>query len=49
NGFDAFVDAASKVDDISRRSCRKHVENCFTIERQTKDYLNVYKDMIYKT
>ena len=47
-GFDNFVTATSKLGNISRKFCREHVENCFTIERQTKDYLNVYKDMIYK-
>jgi len=44
-GLDNFCDAASKVDTLSRMACRRYAEQNFTTARQTKDYVNVYRDM----
>jgi len=46
--FERFLYYASKVDDLSRKRCRKHVERNFTIERQTSEYLRIYEEMIMK-
>ncbi len=44
-GLANFCDAASRVGTLSRMACRKYAEQNFTIARQTKDYINVYRDM----
>jgi len=44
-----FLYYASKVRDLSRKACRKHIEKNFTIERQAKEYLEVYNDIINRT
>jgi len=46
--YSDFVDANSKIDGISREECKKHVENNFAVDRQVRNYLDVYRDMILR-
>jgi len=47
--FENFLYYASKIEDLSRKICRNHVEKNFTIERQATEYLEVYKNIITKS
>lgn len=44
--FKGFLYYASKVEDLSREKCRKHVEDNFTIERQATEYLKIYEEIM---
>jgi len=46
--YSGFINAGSSTDRISREECRRHVQDNFSIERQAKDYISVYGDMISK-
>jgi len=48
-GIKDFSEALKRVDKISRKACRRHIEKNFTIERQASEYLEVYKDIINKS
>ena len=39
------VDAAHRIDNLSRRRCREIFEQRFTAVRMTQDYLDVYRDL----
>jgi glycosyltransferase involved in cell wall biosynthesis len=43
--FDEFKHLARKVNDISRKDARRHVEDNFSVSRQAEDYLSVYQDI----
>lgn len=40
--------AVEKIDQISRKECRKWVEENFTVERMAKDYEKIYQDFLKK-
>ena len=42
----SFVTAMKKVNEIDREDCRKRVENLFSKEKMTENYLAVYKELI---
>ncbi len=41
------VEAVARIDEIDRVLCRRHVEKHFTVERMTREYIQVY-EMILK-
>jgi len=45
-GVDALVEAAKKVESISRAGCRKEFEDRFTIEVMVDQYERVYRELI---
>ena len=45
---DEMVEAISKVDQIDRAACRQHVEDNFSIEKTTRDYVAVYEKILGK-
>lgn len=52
NGFvvgsiDEAVHAVQRIDNIDRRRCREHFELKFTDDRMTKNYLNIYQQLIH--
>jgi glycosyltransferase involved in cell wall biosynthesis len=53
NGFlvktqDEAIDAVSKIKDIDRACCRRHVEQYFTIDRMVDEYMQVYETVLEK-
>ena len=53
NGFlvqtlDGAIDAVSKIKDIDRAWCRRHVEEYFTIDRMVEEYIQVYETVLEK-
>ena len=53
NGFllsniDEAVKAVGAIDNIDRASCRKIVENRFTVNRMVQEYINVYQSIFNK-
>ena len=53
NGFlvktqDEAIDAVSKIKDIDRACCRRHVEQYFTIDRMVEEYMQVYETVLEK-
>ena len=53
NGFlvetlDGATDAVSKIKDIDRAWCRRHVEHYFTIDRMVEEYIQVYETVLEK-
>jgi glycosyltransferase involved in cell wall biosynthesis len=44
--MDQLVQAAQKIDKISRKDCRKHVEDHFSAETMANGYERIYKKMI---
>ena len=53
NGFlvktlDEAIDAVSKIKDIDRACCRRHVEQYFTIDRMVEEYIQVYETVLEK-
>ncbi len=49
NNTKDMVKAVSKISKISRRACRKHVEDNFDIEQMLDGYEKVYKKLIKKS
>jgi glycosyltransferase involved in cell wall biosynthesis len=45
-GIDEAVDAVRRLDELSRRDCRRAFEERFTVERMTRDYVAVYQRLI---
>jgi glycosyltransferase involved in cell wall biosynthesis len=45
NSVDEAVDAVARIDRIDRRTCRRHVEENFTIERMVESYVKVYEEI----
>ncbi len=43
------VDAVAKISTIDRRQCRKRVEEHFTAQRMTEDYIALYNRILEKT
>lgn len=43
------VDAVAKISTIDRRQCRKRVEEHFTAQRMTEDYIDLYNRILEKT
>lgn len=41
-----FTNAVERAKKLSREECRQHVEKNFTLERMTKNYIEVYKKLI---
>jgi glycosyltransferase involved in cell wall biosynthesis len=41
--LDEAVSAVKRINQIDRRNCRLHFEECFTVERMAQDYLSVYR------
>jgi len=41
-----MANRVKEIDSISRAECRKRIEKNFTLERQAKNYLNLYKRLI---
>ncbi len=48
-GIDGLVEAIKRIGDIDRASCRKHVEEHFTVEKMVEGYENVYQKVLQKT
>lgn len=48
-GIEGLVEAIKRIGEIDRASCRKHVEEKFTIEKMVEGYENVYKKVLGKT
>jgi mannose-6-phosphate isomerase-like protein (cupin superfamily) len=53
NGFlvktqDEAIGAVSKIKDIDRACCRRHVEQYFTIDRMVEEYMQVYETVLEK-
>jgi glycosyltransferase involved in cell wall biosynthesis len=46
NTVNEAIDAVEKIKDINRKSCRRCVEQYFTIERMVKDYIQVYNTIL---
>ncbi len=45
-GVEGLVEAIKRIKEIDRRSCRKHVEENFTVERMVDGYERVYNQLI---
>jgi len=45
-GIDGLVEAISRIGEIDRRMCRKHVEEHFTVEKMVEGYEKVYREVI---
>jgi len=45
-GIDGLVEAISRIGEIDRRACRKHVEEHFTVEKMVEGYEKVYREVI---
>ena len=43
---DDAVDAVSRIQSISRKECRSHVEEHFTVDRMVDDYIKVYQKIL---
>jgi glycosyltransferase involved in cell wall biosynthesis len=43
-----YIQALSKIDTIDRRTCRRHVEANFSVQRMTDGYEEVYRDILAK-
>ena len=40
------MEAISKINEIKREDCRRHVEENFTVEKMVEGYENVYKKVL---
>lgn len=40
-----FVEAVDKIEQLDRQTCRKHVENNFSVERMAASYTNLYSTL----
>jgi glycosyltransferase involved in cell wall biosynthesis len=47
-GVAGLIEAIKRIGEIDRASCRKHVEEKFTIEKMVEGYENVYKKVLGK-
>ena len=45
-GVEGLAEAVGRIGEIDRRTCRKHVEENFTVERMVQGYEEVYKKVI---
>jgi glycosyltransferase involved in cell wall biosynthesis len=45
-GIDGLVEAISRIGEIKRRACRRHVEEHFTVERMVEGYEKVYAKIL---
>lgn len=45
-GIDGLIEAVSRISDIDRIACRKHVEENFTRTRMIKEYIDLYKSLL---
>lgn len=45
-GVDDYVAALKQIDKIDRSKCREHVEENFSLQTMTKNYLKVYKRIV---
>jgi len=45
-GVDGLMEAISKINEIKREDCRRHVEENFTVEKMVEGYENVYKKVL---
>lgn len=41
-----MVEALGKIDTISPENCRRHIENNFSREKMTRDYINIYERVL---
>jgi glycosyltransferase involved in cell wall biosynthesis len=41
-GIDGLIEAVGRIREIDRNNCRKHVEENFTVEKMTQNYINKY-------
>jgi glycosyltransferase involved in cell wall biosynthesis len=48
-GVEGLVEAIKRAGELDRASCRKHVEEKFTIDKMVEGYENVYKRVLEKT
>jgi glycosyltransferase involved in cell wall biosynthesis len=48
NTVDEAIDRVLQIKDIDRAYCRRHVERNFTVERMTKEYIQVYENILEK-
>jgi len=47
--FNSFLSYASRVNEISRAKCREHVGRNFPVQKQAREYIEAYKDIISKS
>ncbi len=47
-GVEGIVEAVSRIGEIDRNTCRRHVEDNFTQERMIKDYIKLYERLLNK-
>lgn len=48
-GVEGIVEASKRIGEIDRFACRAHVENNFTKDRMTDDYIDLYKRLTRKS
>ena len=46
NTVDEAINRVEKIKEIDRMSCRRHVEDQFTVERMAKQYIQVYQSIL---
>ena len=46
NSIEECVSAVRRVEEINRNDCRKHVENCFSVQKMTEGYEAVYQQIL---
>lgn len=47
-GVEGLAEAVKRIDEIDRKTCRKHVEDNFSVEKMVEGYEKVYVDIIGK-
>lgn len=45
-GIEGFVEAVRRLDQIDRKTCRKHVEENFTTDRMVNEYEKIYEKVL---
>ena len=48
NTVDEAIDAVTRINDIDRAYCRRHVEQYFTTNQMVEKYIQVYKTIFEK-
>jgi len=44
--LEAMVEAVNNIDSINPHDCRRHVEDNFSIERETESYMELYNQIL---
>ena len=46
DNFNEFLNAINEIETISRKNCRKTIENRFTSSIMAKNYIEVYQEIL---